>query len=139
MLKILRPIFEDLIYDLNIGSRKKYESSIRWSSTKSSKTRKKTTTWHHLNNYVASKKLPLTKIMNKKKPFIFLVDFKVICAMYIIFVTLCMLIFEFYWYFFEIMFLLNFRQSKPSTFRIRNWNFQRVFISYCEVISTNNN
>ena len=41
MLKILRPIFEDLIYDLNVGSSKKDESSIWWSSTKSSKARKK--------------------------------------------------------------------------------------------------
>ena len=74
-----------------IGSSKKDETSIRWSSTKSSEARKK-----NVNNYMVSKKVLLIKIMNKKKLLMFLVDFKVIYAVYITFVTLCKLIFVFF-------------------------------------------
>ena len=95
----------------NTGSSKKDESSIRWSSTESSKARKK-----NVNNYLASNKVSLTKIMNKNKLLIFLVDFKVIYAIYIIFVTLYMFIFDFFLYFIEILFLVNFRHSKLNIF-----------------------
>ena len=63
----------------NIGSKKKDKISIRWSSTKSSEAVKE----NNVNDYVASKKVSLTKIMNKKKLLIFLVGFKVIYAVFI--------------------------------------------------------
>ena len=72
----------------NIGSSKKDAISIRWSSTKSSEAVKK-----NVNDYVASKKVSLTKQMNKKKLLTFLVDFKVIYVINIILVTL---IFDFF-------------------------------------------
>lgn len=50
----------------------------------------------NLKDYVETKKVSLTKIINKKNLLMFLVDFKVINAIYVSFVTLCMLIFDFF-------------------------------------------